>query len=1172
MPIRNYISGPGLLIIWLWLGLPSHAQQNTADNATPFDLAFERLELPGEANGNSVQAIIQDQLGFLWFGSQSGLHRYDGKNFITYNSDPINQNTLNSDYIENIYIDPEGVLWLTHWGGGGLTAYDPQKEQFTRYSNDPDNPESILPAETGAIVGDTAGNIWVGGRQGLSRLDPATGKFKRYSHDPDDPSSLSDNEIGMLYVDTGGTLWVATGMPWNPDGRGGLNRYDPETDSFIRYLHDPDDSTTLSNNKVRTLYEDSRGNFWVGTAGDGLHRFDKDNETFTHYPFDPGGSDRPSMPFLKGTDLETANPWSHITSIFEDQDGRLWIAAVYSGLNVYDPELGFTKHYEAQEEAGEDELESNFVWKVYQSDDGTLWVSTGGEGRAVYKVKENRFRFPFFLYGELQDPQSVFRGIIKDSNGNIWMGMSPPNPNSSTLRSKLWEIREGSTRPEMVRLRPESSSPELNSFMGSISLDASGNIWAGTFEGYYVADPREKNFKIFVPDVGAADEDVWVAPVLHTRSGVVWIPYWGHGVIRYDPENENYEIFEHNPNDPTSISGATVWGMYEDSSGHIWVGGGSFTPSSDTPLFLDRYDPQTKTFDSYITTVLPYGITSHITEDVNGNLWFGDWNFGLYKLNPATREVKKFTSSNSLLPGTRISSIIQHPDGKIWIATDYELIELDPVQETFSIYGEPHGIVPALGSSTTGYLSKDGQLLFARWEGFHAFKPDELLGEIKSNLPDLRITGFKLLDDRMYSGQSDPVLQEPIWKTERIELDNTQNTFSFSVACFDFYEPEANTIQFMLEGYDRGWRGDIRNGETPYYVNIAPGEYTFRMRGANGLGVWNTEGISMEIIVNPPWWKTWWAYSSYGVMFIGMVLGTHKIQRRRVLVEERKRAQRKELEHAREIEKAYQQLQATQTQLIHSEKMASLGELTAGIAHEIQNPLNFVNNFAEVNQELIEELKEESAKKSKERNAQLERELLSDIDQNLKKISHHGKRAESIVKGMLQHSRNADGKKEATDLNKLADEYLRLAYHGLRAKDKSFNASMETDFDQSVGEVNMVPQDIGRVLLNLLTNAFHAVSEKKKEAPEGYDPTVTVHTRKTPEGVEISVADNGNGIPDEIRDKIFQPFFTTKPTGEGTGLGLSMSYDIVTKGHGGELTVTSEEGKSTTFTMVLPVK
>jgi signal transduction histidine kinase len=275
---------------------------------------------------------------------------------------------------------------------------------------------------------------------------------------------------------------------------------------------------------------------------------------------------------------------------------------------------------------------------------------------------------------------------------------------------------------------------------------------------------------------------------------------------------------------------------------------------------------------------------------------------------------------------------------------------------------------------------------------------------------------------------------------------------------------------------------------------------------------------------------------------------------------------RKAVEEAKEsLEKSLEELKATQQQLIQSEKMASLGELTAGIAHEIQNPLNFVNNFSEVSNELIDEMNEALNKG----NIEEVKAIAVDVKQNLEKINHHGKRADAIVKGMLQHSRTSSGQKELTDINALCDEYLRLAYHGLRAKDKSFNASFTSEFDKNIGSINIVPQDIGRVILNLINNAFYAVNEKKKTAID-YTPVVSIKTVRKENTVFISVADNGKGIPSAIREKIFQPFFTTKPTGVGTGLGLSLSYDII-KAHGGELKVQSTEGHGTTFTIQLPV-
>ena len=436
---------------------------------------------------------------------------------------------------------------------------------------------------------------------------------------------------------------------------------------------------------------------------------------------------------------------------------------------------------------------------------------------------------------------------------------------------------------------------------------------------------------------------------------------------------------------------------------------------------------------------------------------------------------------------------------------------------------------------------------------------------------------------------SSELFEKPVWQTTAIRLAHDQNLFTLSVACFDFYDASSNQLQFMLEGYDRAWRNDIRDGETSPYINVPPGEYTFRVRGANSFGVWNMEGASMGITILPPWWKTRWAYAFYLLVLIFSIWWVHKFQKERTIRMEREKSRARELLQAREIEKAYTELKTTQTQLIQAEKMASLGELTAGIAHEIQNPLNFVNNFAEVSGEMIDEANQELAVGT-EASVKLAEEILTDIRQNIEKIHHHGKRADAIVKGMLQHSRTSTGQKVPTDINALADEYLRLSYHGLRAKDKSFNADFKTDFDPNLPKVNAIPQDIGRVLLNLINNAFYAVNARKlatigttstvetthalslppPKPPTPYKPTVTVTTKNLGDRIEVSVKDNGNGIPEEIKNKIFQPFFTTKPTGQGTGLGLSLSYDIITKAHGGDLKVESKAGGGAGFIIILP--
>jgi signal transduction histidine kinase len=411
---------------------------------------------------------------------------------------------------------------------------------------------------------------------------------------------------------------------------------------------------------------------------------------------------------------------------------------------------------------------------------------------------------------------------------------------------------------------------------------------------------------------------------------------------------------------------------------------------------------------------------------------------------------------------------------------------------------------------------------------------------------------------------------------EHLSLAYNNNDLTFGFVGITMNQSKKVKYQYTLEGMNKTWSALTSRTEASY-GNLPHGSYTFKVKVMNSDSYWSNE-FKYPFIIRPPWWYSWWAYGFYLLTFCGGVLLVHRYQRARVLRKERERTQQKELEQAKEIKKAYDQLdvahtnlKATQTQLIQSEKMASLGELTAGIAHEIQNPLNFVNNFSEVNSELVDELEQEV----KKGNLDGITSIAKDIKENEQKINHHGKRADAIVKGMLQHSRSGSGVKEPTNINDLADEYLRLAYHGLRAKDKSFNATMKTNFDETIGNINVMPQEIGRVILNLINNAFYSVSAKA-QIPIGttaygvYEPTVSVSTKKIGDKVEVRIKDNGNGIPQNILDKIYQPFFTTKPTGQGTGLGLSLAYDIV-KAHGGELNVKTKEHEGSEFVMRLPL-
>jgi signal transduction histidine kinase len=425
------------------------------------------------------------------------------------------------------------------------------------------------------------------------------------------------------------------------------------------------------------------------------------------------------------------------------------------------------------------------------------------------------------------------------------------------------------------------------------------------------------------------------------------------------------------------------------------------------------------------------------------------------------------------------------------------------------------------------------------------------------------------VNQKPYSLNSDPEL------FEELLLKYNQNSIRIDAGIIDFFSNQKGQIRYKLERSGKAGEWEYSLDHTIRYEDLPPGSYRLTVQAANGNNEFNSPVKTFNIRISPPFWQTWWFRILAAIFVIAVIYGiiqyrSRSLKKQNILLEEKVLTRTKELKHSLE------NLREAQKQLVQSEKMASLGELTAGIAHEIQNPLNFVNNFSEVSNELIDEMKAEldNGDTNEAKN------IADEVKQNLEKILHHGKRADGIVKGMLQHSRTSSGQKEPTDINALADEYLRLAYHGLRAKDKSFNAKFESDFDNSIGKLNIISQDIGRVILNLINNAFYAVTEKKSSytnasLDNNYEPIVTVSTKRlgSPSGdggkIEIRVADNGNGIPQKILDKIFQPFFTTKPTGQGTGLGLSLSYDIV-KAHGGELKVETKEGEGTVFVIYLP--
>jgi signal transduction histidine kinase len=570
---------------------------------------------------------------------------------------------------------------------------------------------------------------------------------------------------------------------------------------------------------------------------------------------------------------------------------------------------------------------------------------------------------------------------------------------------------------------------------------------------------------------------------------------------------------------------------------------------------LHRLNPSNGKFSTYLKgkTII------NIFEDNKGTLWVSEPD-GLFRFNSAADSFYRVPDPVSGRYVNNLRSALIDDKGNFWFGTSDGIMKTDVHQNVTTLYGKNFGVAGNDLAFGFSYKGPTGKLYFGSSNGYYAFYPEQVTKGIKP--PEILLSAFYLGNKMAQPGKDGP-LKNPIWEAKKIELPYNQNVFSFEFAAIDFVNPADNRHLFMLDDYDNEWRQGGAEHKA-YYFNVPPGHYTFRVKAANSDGLWAEK--SLVVVITPPWWRTWWAYFLYGLLFVVGAYLIYRHQKRRLVAAERERARTRELAQAKEIERAYQELKVTQAQLVQREKMASLGELTAGIAHEIQNPLNFVNNFSETNKELVAELQQEIKNKNYEEAAA----IAADINANEEKISHHGKRADNIVKGMLQHARASSGEKQPTDINQLTEEYLRLAYQGLRAKDKTFTVHLQTSFDETIGQVTAVSQEIGRVLLNLYNNAFYAVQGKKAKLNGTFEPIVSVSTKKEGNSVVIVVKDNGTGMSEQVVNKVFQPFFTTKPTGEGTGLGLSLSYDIVTKGHNGTINVESKEGEGSLFVITLP--
>ena len=1092
---------------------------------------FKTIDQPQGLSNSTVQTLFEDSFGFIWIGTQHGIQRYDGKTFKNYEHISGDTIGLSSNYINSICEDGDKNIWIS--SGGGLNKYVREKDQLLRYhlSNEDiiKNVNRSVFSSIFKIINDISDKniLWMTVvNVGLVSLNIKNDSLKIYRI----PSMKDFFPIWILNY-PGDDNRLLLGGP-------ALLVFDKATGQFEELLK-LEQNAEIPNNIINDAQLDASGNaiVWLAT-GDfwgrgnlgGLIRYNlKTREKILFSP-------------------ETRNdfPDRNLMVLCFSDSNSLWIGTRNNGALLYKIDEDRFYNYKNNPYDEASMATDNSIRSMLIDRSGTFWFGTWGDGISLLSPAVQKFKHYKNIPGQKNSlSDNIINSFAEDKNGFIWIatekgGLCKFDPKKKTFENYFAEL---------------SLSGNLSTAINYVFYDSHENLWIGTYnQALYRYNPVTGE-KIHY-EKGNTDKDVTqrrISTITEIVPGEIMISTYGGGLNIYNYKTNSFKHYLNDPSDSTSIPDNQVWLPFFGTDGYYYFSGNSTAG-------LIQFNAKTETFHEVhplngISTFMMPAITS------NGRIFINDVSEGLREivLSPELMVITQNDSHGKSLKN--VESILVDENNHLWMGTGNGLIDYDPVSRTAKRYHAADGLQDNKFNRFAIFKSSSGDFYVGGKNGFSIFRPENI--KQSPYQPPVVFTDFKLYQQDVPIGNDSP-LKKSITVLDHLQLDYKQNDFSLSFAALDFSNPEKIEYKYILENHDEDW---INNGHNSIasYTNLDPGKYTFRVLATNGDGIWGTESEAIEITISPPWWQTTLAYFIYGLLFIAGVFIVDRVQRKRLEEKERAQARDKELAQAKEIEKAYNELKTTQQQLIQAEKMASLGELTAGIAHEIQNPLNFVNNFSEVSNELVDEMNEELNKGDIEE----AKAISSDIKQNLEKINHHGKRADAIVKGMLQHSRSSNGAKEPTDINALADEYLRLAYHGLRAKDNSFNAIIKTDFDESIDNINVIPQDIGRVILNLINNAFHAVSEKKKFLELDYEPAVSISTKKTIDKVEVFILDNGNGIPQKVLDKIFQPFFTTKPTGQGTGLGLSLSYDIV-KAHGGQLKVETKEGEGSVFIIQLP--
>lgn len=805
-------------------------------------MRFEHLGTEQGLSQSNVTCILQDSRGLMWFGTRDGLNKYDGYKFTTYKNEPSNQYSISNNFIKSIAEDGNGNIWIATWGGG-LSHYDRNKDRFVNYRHEEKNSKTITSDFATSVFIDSKGMIWTGTGSGISVLNTATNQFIHYSADPKNTKSLSDNYVRCIFEDAEQQIWIGT-------FKGGLNKFDRGQQAFTRFVSDEENSSSISGNNVYTIFEDSKHFLWIGTDGAGLNMLDAKTGKFTRYIHN------------RKTNGLTANS---VYAIGEDNQHLIWAGTENGGLNILDPATGSFYSYQ-NDEGDKYSLTNNSIHSILKDAKGNMWLGTFNGGVDMVSSDGNKFAHYKHSLSKNSLSNNNTLCIFEDSKHNIWIGTDGGGLNlfdPVTHQFKYFKHEDG------------NENSICGNYVLSVQEDSKGNIWIGTWaDGITVYNPAKQTYTHFKHDASnpgsLSNNNAW--KIFEDRDKNIWVGTYGGGLNLFDPSTNSFTQYRYKQGNTTGISSDNIYSIFQDRQGKLWIstdGGG-----------LSLYDAKTNTFSRYVHEQGENSIASNtvtnIFEDKQGDLWIGTM-AGLSFLDRKTGRFTNYTTADGL-PNNVVFGILEDKSGNFWISSNKGISRFDPATKHIKNFNVSDGLQSNEFKQQAYCLSHTGAMYFGGNNGFNEFYPEK----IKENSfePKIVITGFQVFNKEVTIADEkneDSPLKAAITEVKKITIPHNSSVISFEFASLNYIAEDKKQYAYMLEGFDSKWN-DIGSRHTATYTNLDPGKYTFKVKGLNNDGTWSNSIASVELIILPPFWLTWWFKTLVALFVIGCLVAFYRFR------------------------------------------------------------------------------------------------------------------------------------------------------------------------------------------------------------------------------------------------------------------------------------------------------